>query len=108
MNPTQLNQRLAKAPVRSGAGYSFRENMPRIELADGESISIQASCNHYCAPRDDEGPWSRVEIGYPSVKPQEEMMEFCEDPNNPTGSVYGYVPIRLACDFINAHGGLKK
>ena len=108
MNPTQLNARLAKAGVTEGDGYSFRNVLPRIELADGENISIQASGTHYCSPRDDHGPWSMVEIGFPSCKPQKEMMVYAEDASNPTSTVYGYVPIQIACDFINQHGGLKR
>lgn len=103
-----LNKMLMSVEDIKVSGYAFRENMKRLELEDGESISVQASRTHYCTPRGDRGPWTEVEIGFPSCKPQREMMEYVEDADDPTGTVYAYVPIQLACDFINQHGGLKE
>lgn len=42
--------------------------MPRpvIECADGFTMSVQAGIYLYCEPRDDYGPYSAVEVGYPS------------------------------------------
>jgi hypothetical protein len=80
---------------------------PRVECNDGVSLSVQASRNHYCSPRSDNGPWTTVEVGYPSVDPGEAWREFQEDEDNPTETVYGNVPIELVEAFIEAHGGLK-
>lgn len=87
--------------------FDYKENAKRIELNDGESISVQASGFHYCSPRDNAGPYYAVECGYPSVRPQEEMMEYVENYDEPTETVYGYVPIQVVQDFINLHGGEK-
>lgn len=88
--------------------FGYRENAKRLELNDGESISVQASGFHYCSPRNNDGPYYAVECGYPSVRPQEAMMEFAENHEDPTETVYGYVPIQVVQDFIDLHGGEKE
>ncbi len=79
---------------------------PKIVCADGFSLSVQASRYHYCAPRDSEGPWYQVEVGFPSAK-AEELMQWCESPDSPTETVYGYVPIEVVESLIDKHGGIK-
>ena len=71
---------------------------------DGFSMSVQASRTNYCTPRDDFGPYDSVEVGFPS---QEEslLMPWCEDPGDPCGTVYGYVPSLVIWDVVNKHGG---
>lgn len=34
-------------------------------------------------------------------------MEYCENPENPTDTVYGYVPIEVIEEIITKHGGIK-
>lgn len=81
---------------------------PRIECKDGFSMSVQASATHYCEPRTaykDESYWS-FEVGFPSEK-EELLMEYAEKPEDPTGSVYGYVPASVLEEIIVKHGGIK-
>jgi hypothetical protein len=63
----------------------------KVKCADGFTISIQASSFHYCSPRDDEGPYTHVECGFPSEH-EPLLDEYCGDLDNPTDTVYGYVP----------------
>ena len=77
-----------------------------ITCADGFFISVQASHFHYCSPRQDEGPWDTVEVGFPS-QPEEMLLMFAEDRDKPTESVYGYVPIEIVDSVILRHGGIK-
>jgi hypothetical protein len=35
-------------------------------------------------------------------------MEYAEDPDNPTNTVYGFVPIELVEQLIENHGGIKR
>lgn len=82
---------------------------PRIECADGESVSIQASGSHYCTPREANAyPYTDIEAGFPTVEPPASWMEYCENTSDPTGTVYGYMPVAIAEEFIIAHGGIKK
>lgn len=78
---------------------------PRVVCADGFSLSVQASGGHYCSPREDRGPWWRVEVGYPSER-VEALMPYAEDPAEPTETVYGYVPVEIVDAVIAAHGGI--
>ena len=68
-----------------------------IVCKDGTKISVQASHFHYCSPRTDEGPWTAVEIGYPTA-PVPRSWGF-------DGMVAGYVPVEKVRAFIKRHGG---
>ena len=77
---------------------SYRNVRPKALCADGFSISIQASINHYCTIKDD-GEIVSVELGYPSK------------PIHPKGhprnqSVYGHVAIATVERIVARHGGI--
>lgn len=78
----------------------------RIECADGFSFSAQATKAAYCSPRKNIGPWGAVEVGFPSAEP-EFIMEYAENKDDPTRTVYAYVPVELVEKLIAAHGGMK-
>jgi hypothetical protein len=80
----------------------------RIRCADGASVSIQAGRYMYCTPRNDEGPYTSVEAGYPSVPPPASWMEFMDGDyaDAPCDTVYGYVPVAFVREFIETHGGM--
>ena len=94
----------------------FRNNrlphglVKRIECADGFSISVQGHDGAYCLPRiDDEWgdmEYSHVECGFPSAEP-EFIMDYVEDDNNPTDTVYGYVPVDLVEALIDLHNNKR-
>jgi hypothetical protein len=79
---------------------------PQILCADGTTISVQASAGHYCTPRDGVGPYTTVEVGYPSA-PWPEAVEYKEGDDSVADSdaVFGYVPVVLVEAYIAAHGG---
>ena len=77
----------------------------RIVCKDGADLSVQASRTHYCNPRDNDGPYTHVEVGFPSVAPPESWREYAEEWERPTDTVYGYVPVELVQAFIDLHGG---
>lgn len=80
---------------------------PRIHCADGYSLSVQVNAGSYCSPRDGVGPdWASAEIGYPSERPTDAVMEYAEDPDYPTNTVYGYVPMALIDELVDLHGGI--
>lgn len=88
--------------------------LPRrpITLADGNRMSLQASETHYCTPRNDDGPYTAIEVGFVTtasgeraVMP-EEWHAYADDCESPAQSdVYGYVPIAIVERYIAAHGG---
>lgn len=87
---------------------SFLKLVPKVKCKNGFSVSIQASAGHYCAPRDNEGPWRKVELGYPSDR-VETWLPYIDgdEDSDPTASVYAFVPIELVAEAIDAHGGLS-
>lgn len=81
-------------------------HVPKITCRDGLVMSVQASAFHYCTPRDSIGPWREVEIGFPS-QCVEQFMPYIDgsQDDDPTGTVYGYVPIETVAEVIAEHGG---
>jgi len=78
----------------------------QVVCADGFMMSVQAHDGAYCSPRTSNAEsYDEVEVGFPSAK-EELLMEWCEDPNDPTGTVYGYVPAQVVTNVIAKHGGM--
>jgi len=76
-----------------------------VKCQDGFSMSVQASSSHYCDPKSDTGPWSHVEVGYPSELDML-LWPYAENPGSPTDTIYGYVPSKIIRGVVEAHGGL--
>ena len=72
--------------------------------AVADSSHVQATKGAYCAPRENQGPWHEVEVGFPSSEP-EFIMQFAEQAEKPTETVYGYVPVELVEKLVDHHGG---
>lgn len=83
------------------------KGFPRIVCNDGFTLSVQARVFNYCTPRSDTGPWSEVEVGFPS-EVEDLLLPFAEDSNDPTGTVYGWVPVNLVEQVIAKHGGTNR
>lgn len=107
------NRRPLSAALR-GESYEKLPNV--IECADGFRLSVIAGEATYCTPRpgvfgsvseDYPGPYSEVEVGFPSVRPEpwSEWTLWCEEPDRPTDTVYAYVPVAAVRDLIALHGG---
>lgn len=81
----------------------------RLYCNDGFSMSVQAHDGAYCNPRvdpDSTDYYFSVEIGFPSEK-EDLIMEYAEDYDRPTETVYGYVPVGAVAQVIEKHGGIK-
>ncbi|MEQ9869169.1 hypothetical protein ABRP77_07790 [Pectobacterium odoriferum] len=94
--------------ARSTDGYFYRNR--RVICSDGFSISIQANEAAYCSPREnieDIAEYNSFELGFPSAK-DNQIMEYSEDAEDPTGTVYGYVPRELVEKLIESHGGISE
>ena len=79
--------------------------MELVRCKDGFTMSVQASEYHYCIPRNNDGPWTHVEVGFPSDR-EELLMPYAEDSEHPTETVYAYVPVEVVEKVIEKHGGL--
>src|SRR4051812_16555561 len=90
----------------SGTGLNILNPAERVECVDGFTISIQAGYGIYCEPRQSEGPWRKVELGFPSAG-DDLILKYAEDADAPAETVYGYVPIDVVVQLIDKHGGLK-
>lgn len=96
-----INEYIAK-----NKSFGFMRLLPKVTCTDGLILSVQASWAHYCSPRNDEGPYTSVEVGYPSSA-VEDLLPYAEDPSSPTDTVYGFVPVEVVDAVIAAHGGIK-
>lgn len=111
-----LQKMLASIPVEtkkfygSDDTYEYRENADAVICVDGFSASIQASKTHYCRPRENRGPWTHVEVGFPRDDKKNRIQvrawdEFSDgDPE--TTDVYAWVPLELVAAWIDRHGGV--
>lgn len=107
-----FTNKMLQLHVKSGTttvfgGWSSRSAAAPLTCKDGFKVSVQASNFHYCTPRDNKGPYSTFELGFPSEK-QECLMPYVEDADNPTGTVYSQVPKMVVLDLINSHGGIQE
>lgn len=79
---------------------------PRIECNDGFSMSVQGGDFSYSTPRRVGDSFTEMEIGFPS-EPEDLILGYAES-NEPTNTVYPYVPVELILKVIEKHGGMKK
>ena len=87
-------------------GYTLKGKAPDIVCQDGTTLSVQASCMHYCEPEDDDGPYSEVEVGRLSTPPPQSWAPYA-DGGKPVeeATVFAYVPVKLVREFVELHGG---
>ncbi len=79
-----------------------------VVCADGFTVSVQGHPLLYCSPKEYGAVYTAVECGYPSERPEpwDEWQRYCESPDDPTETVYAYVPVGLVSALIESHGGL--
>ena len=78
----------------------------RVICADGFEMSVQAHKGGYCTPRTSQCQrYTAVEVGYPSQK-ESLLIEYADEPEAPTDTVYGYVPSQRVALVIAKHGGM--
>jgi hypothetical protein len=83
-----------------------RKHYDRVVCADGFAMSVQASVYNYCQPQQSGAPkYDLVEVGFPTAE-ESILMPYAETPEDPTGTVYAYVPVELVTNVIIKHGGM--
>ena len=94
--------------------FSMNRN-PRIVCADGFSMSVQAFDTSCCLPRQNEGPHTHMEGGFPSSTPLDpelkqsaESLAFCDDESECdfTETVYPYIAREVFEREFALHGGI--
>jgi hypothetical protein len=101
-----LQELLALPKVIKYDSFEYKETTPRIVCMDGTSLSVQAGDGTYCSPRENYGPYYKVEVGFPSRRFEELMPYIDGADSDPTDTVYGYVPIEVVEDIIEQCGGI--
>ena len=86
--------------------FGWESTRPRVQCADGYSVSVQVGTFLYCRPRVDGAEhYEAVELGYPSAE-DPLINEYAENPWNYTDTVYGYVPVEIVDELLQKHGGI--
>ena len=99
----------ATRPRSKPSGRARRKPRGRVRCNDGFAMSVQASAEHACTPRNDVGPYAAVEIGYPNeledaLLPYSGQMMICG--HMPT--IYTNVPAKTLKEVVAKHGGLRR
>lgn len=122
---TKTTSLLDNIVERGNQGPDYMRTLQNdITCVDGFALSVIAGRGTYCTPRPDwpfeggtsadySGPYTHVEVGFPSERPEpwepvdgpECWQRYAEDPEEPTETVYGYVPVALVRHLIELHGG---
>jgi hypothetical protein len=90
-----------------GRYYRMKTTTAKITCKDGFQISVQASQHHYCEPREDDGPYTQVECGYPTGPVSEALQEYSEEPDT-LNTIFAFVPIEIIEAELALHGGIAK
>ena len=78
---------------------------PQIVCNDGFKMSIQGGVGLYSEPREMVDRYSSMEIGFPSEE-EALILEYAEDYDRPTETVYGWTPVSVIQEVIDKHGGI--
>ena len=79
-----------------------RKRYKHVVCKDGFNMSVQAGESAYSDPRDNKGPYSHVEIGFPSS--HSELLRPYMDGDG--SDLYGYVPVHVVQMVIDRHKGM--
>jgi hypothetical protein len=75
---------------------------PAIRMADGKTLSVQASAHHYCSPRHTFGPYTHFEVWqWPETETPPEFEAHGGAEDEPAAQV----PLADVLAYIARHGG---
>jgi hypothetical protein len=100
MEPTPIT--LTEFMIRCGTV----RHRPKIVCMDGFKMSVQGNEMAYSIPRKTGPQFSAMEIGFPS-EPEDLIITYADNPADPTGTVYGYIPMKLIEQVVLKHGGIN-
>jgi hypothetical protein len=103
-----LSGRLRYFGGQDGKEFVFKDVAPRVHCVLGGDVSIQAGEHTYSTPRDNKGPWTHVEVGFPhGLHGIEEILGDGEDPGT-VETVWPYMPIEKVIMLLMMNGGVKR
>lgn len=106
MNTNEFLKKTEGIAYVTCGGMESPKPRPHVVCKDGYKISIQANEHAYCTPRENHAdPYLKVELGYPN-REDNLINDYAEDPENPTDTVYGYVPVEIVDKLLEKHGGI--
>ena len=72
-------------------------------LENGGSLSVQASATAYCTPRNNDGPYTAVEVGFPrGIKIPESWKPYADtmDGSWRKADIFAWIPVELVRELI--------
>ena len=77
-----------------------------VRCADGFVVSVVAGGRSMSEPRL-RGPFTRVEVGFPSQRPEpwSEWSVYAPVDVEPTEAIYAFVPVEMVRALVESHGG---
>jgi len=106
MTRAEIDAEIARLQSELDAMQALPKRRDRVVCKDGFTMSVQAGRGLYSTPRENVGPYSAVEIGFPSdVEPL--LASYAEGfvTKDLTRDVYPYVPVAVVRAVIAKHGG---
>ena len=97
-----------EANFSNDADFVTNNNLrSRVFFRNGSSISMQASNKHNCIPKDDEGPYKSIELGFPQggIKLPEDFDNFRQD--DMSSNIFSFVPASEVVKIIEMNNGVK-
>ena len=97
-----------------GNGWGRKKTRPHnpinsvVRCYDGFRMSVQASRDHCCIPRQDAGPYTHVEVAYPNWL-EERLLPYADGATTIAGlrpTLYVNVPAEVVLETIEAHAGM--
>ena len=117
MSPLPIEYQLMSRRAAALDDLAAHGGKLRVRCQDGFTMSVIAHAGAYCTPRPDwdstppgfDGPFTQLEVGFPSQRPEpwDQWAAHADDGDreDPTDTVYGYVPVQMVRDLIEMHGG---
>jgi len=97
-----------KGGGRTARQRTRKKTLPQVRCYDGFTMTVQASRDHHCEPKDDQGPYTHVEVRYPN-RLEELLLPFCDKVSTVAGvrpTLYVRVPSHIIDAVVSKHAGI--
>ena len=106
-----------KEAVRAIRDYAESRRNMWLQAPNGAKLSLATGTSLYCTPRDKSGPYTHVEVGFPTGIIPDSWKEYAEVPwDSETGEpmnwreadIYAWLPVELLADWFTANSASPK